>query len=149
MKSTRTAEAAQAIGIAASTLQKWAQQSVVPFDTTAGGHRRFDVDELRAALRGSEVPPELDQLRSKRAKIRRIARRHGLDNIRVFGSVARGTAHAGSDVDLLADASPTSSLLDVMAAEIELEALLEGPVQIVTTGDLDRLGTALAEAVAL
>jgi len=149
MRSARTAEAAQAIGVASSTLQKWAQQDLVPFDTTAGGHRRFDVDEVRASLRRRQAPPDLDHLRRNRAQIRRIARRHGLDNIRVFGSVATATAHAGSDVDLLADAGPTSSLLDVMAAEIELEELLQAPVQITTTGGLDALEPVLADGVAL
>ena len=40
----------------------------------------------------------------------------------------------GASVDLLVDASPGVTLLDVMAAEIDLEELVGVPVQIVTSG---------------
>lgn len=40
-------------------------------------------------------------LHSKRKKILQIAARHGAHMVRVFGSVARGTARRGSDVDFL------------------------------------------------
>ena len=93
--------------------------------------------------------PDLALVRGNSTKIREVAGRHGLANVRVFGSVARGSAHPGSDVDFLADADLGTSLLDVMAAEIELEQLLEVPVQIITTGDREALELVLADAVAL
>jgi predicted nucleotidyltransferase len=47
--------------------------------------------------------PRLDDLRTRREEILRIAAAHGASNVRVFGSVARGDAAADSDVDLLVD----------------------------------------------
>ena len=43
----------------------------------------------------------LDDLRRLRPQIDEIAKRHGAVRIRVFGSVARGTADEKSDVDFL------------------------------------------------
>jgi uncharacterized protein len=43
----------------------------------------------------------LEQLRSFKPQIEAIAAEHGVGNIRVFGSVARGDADETSDVDLL------------------------------------------------
>jgi excisionase family DNA binding protein len=46
-----TGEAARSLGISARTLARWAQEGLVtPALTTAGGHYRFDVDDLRAQL---------------------------------------------------------------------------------------------------
>ncbi|MDE3015409.1 MAG: nucleotidyltransferase family protein [Pseudomonadota bacterium] len=43
----------------------------------------------------------LEQLRRYKPQILAIAQEHGVGNVRVFGSVARGEADDGSDVDLL------------------------------------------------
>ena len=45
-----TSEAAAALQISPATLQKYAREGRVPFDTTPGGHRRFDLAEIRRAL---------------------------------------------------------------------------------------------------
>jgi uncharacterized protein len=45
----------------------------------------------------------LDDLRAQREEILRVAADHGARNVRVFGSVARGEAREGSDVDFLVD----------------------------------------------
>lgn len=45
----------------------------------------------------------------KRRRIREIARRHGVTDIRIFGSLARGEATAESDVDFLIEVTgPTT-----------------------------------------
>jgi len=45
-----------------------------------------------------------------------LSARHGLHNVRVFGSAARGEDRDGSDLDLLVDATPDAiTLLDVVA----------------------------------
>ena len=59
-------------------------------------------------------PITLNDLRARREEILRIAAARGARNIRVFGSVARGEAGAGSDVDFLVDmdlAAPCSTLV--------------------------------------
>jgi predicted nucleotidyltransferase len=42
----------------------------------------------------------------------------------VFGSIARGDAHAGSDVDFLVRLEPGRSLLDLGGLQYELQELL-------------------------
>lgn len=51
-------------------------------------------------------------LREKREEILQIAHKHGARNVRVFGSVAKGEAQPGRDVDLLVDMEPGRNLLD-------------------------------------
>jgi uncharacterized protein len=72
-------------------------------------------------------------------------------NIRVFGSTARGDAGPNSDVDLLVDADPGRTLLDVIAFEQDLEELLGRPVEVLTAGGLSPYlqQRILAEAAAL
>ena len=43
----------------------------------------------------------VDLVTTKREQILRLARRHGVTGVRVFGSMARGDARPQSDVDLL------------------------------------------------
>ena len=50
-------------------------------------------------------------LQSKRAQILTIAARHGARKVRVFGSVARGTARPSSDIDFLGKMEDGRSLL--------------------------------------
>lgn len=45
-----SAQVARELGLAAPTVQKYAREGRVPYDVTPGGHRRFDLDEVRAAL---------------------------------------------------------------------------------------------------
>lgn len=41
-----------------------------------------------------------------RREILQICRRHGVESVRVFGSVARGDSRPGSDLDLLVTVGP-------------------------------------------
>jgi uncharacterized protein len=52
--------------------------------------------------------------------------------VRIFGSVARGTADERSDLDLLVDMEPRRSLFDLGGLSIDLEELLGCPVDVVT-----------------
>ncbi len=49
-RTATTAEVAAALGLRPATVQGYARNGRIPFDTTPGGHRRFDVDEVRAVL---------------------------------------------------------------------------------------------------
>jgi uncharacterized protein len=60
----------------------------------------------------------------------------GFTNPRLFGSAARGEDGTGSDLDLLIEAAPGTSLYDIARAEQALEALLGCSVEIVTQGFL-------------
>lgn len=64
----------------------------------------------------------------KREEILALAARHRASGVRLFGSVARGEASEESDVDLLVDFEPGASLLDHAALLVDLEDLLQVPV---------------------
>jgi predicted nucleotidyltransferase len=75
-------------------------------------------------------------LESHRAAIRAAARRFQTENLRVFGSVVLGLDQDGSDLDLLVDPLPGTTLFDLGGLQVELENLLGVPVDLLTTGDL-------------
>jgi predicted nucleotidyltransferase len=66
----------------------------------------------------------------------RVAARHGAAVLRVFGSVARGDAGPGSDLDVLVDMDDRRGLLEQAALQNELEDLLGCPVHVTTTRGL-------------
>ena len=70
------------------------------------------------------------------AEILKVAARHGVTQARVFGSRARGDGRPDSDLDLLVDVVPGTSLFDLLQVEQELEELLGIPVEVLTEGDL-------------
>jgi hypothetical protein len=78
-------------------------------------------------------------LQTHRQEILRLAAKHGIANVRVFGSVARGEAATSSDLDLLVDLEPDRSLIDRIAFMQELEDLLGVPVHVVTEKGLHPL----------
>lgn len=94
-------------------------------------------------MRPSEV------LERKREAIREATRLHNAANPRVFGSVARGEDRTSSDLDILVDALPGSSLFTLGGLQSALEHLAEGvPVHLVTTSEIPERhrGRILAEA---
>lgn len=90
-------------------------------------------------------------LRSKREEILKVASRHGVLALKVFGSAARGEAGPQSDVDFLVVAGEHRSPFFPGGLISDLEELLGRPVDVVETEGLhwylrDRI---LAEAVPL
>lgn len=77
-------------------------------------------------------PPTLEELRARRAEIEEIAGRYGIRNIRVFGSVARGEARDGSDVDFLVDVEKGRSLFDLGGFYADLQDLLGCEIDVGT-----------------
>jgi hypothetical protein len=67
-----------------------------------------------------------------REQILQAATRHGAHDVRVFGSVARGEAGAGSDVDFLVDLDPDRSLFDLGGLLMDLQDLLGCRIDVVT-----------------
>jgi uncharacterized protein len=145
-----TSEVARVLGLSPSTVRALAARGRIPSRRTPGGHRRYDLAAVRAALDLAPEPLSLGALRQRRAVIRRTARKHGASNVRVVGSVARGEQRPGSDVDLLVDFEPGRSLFDLAALHDELEELLGSPVDVLTSGALrGRLRRLADEAVVL
>lgn len=71
-------------------------------------------------------------VRSHRDAIQRIARKHGVLRVRVFGSAARGEATDASDIDLLVESGPETSAWFPAGLILDLESLLGRRVEIVT-----------------
>jgi predicted nucleotidyltransferase len=75
-------------------------------------------------------------LEKNRQAIRDVTKRFNATNPRVFGSVARGEDRPDSDLDILVDALPGSTLLSLGGLLDELEQLLVGtPIHLLTPGD--------------
>ena len=71
-----------------------------------------------------------------RDTIRQLVLLAGMANPRVFGSVLRGEDKEGSDLDLLVDPAPKTSLLDVVRLQRLIETLVQVKVDLLTPGDL-------------
>ncbi len=72
----------------------------------------------------------------KRSAVREAATRFRAANLRIFGSVLHGTDEDGSDIDLLVDALPGTTLFDLGGLQDELESLLGVQVDLLTPADL-------------
>lgn len=75
-------------------------------------------------------------LEMKRSAVREAVGRFRTANPRIFGSVLHGTDRDGSDLDLLVDALPGATLIDLGGLQDELGSLLGVPVDVRTPGDL-------------
>ncbi len=65
-----------------------------------------------------------------------MLRRHGVSNPRLFGSVARGDDHEGSDVDILVEFAPSTSLFTILRIQDELETILGVEVDLIPDAGL-------------
>ena len=93
----------------------------------------------------------VERLRRNGNSILRLARRHGVTGVRVFGSMARGDTGPHSDVDLLVKVGPDPSPWFPGGLVAQLEELLGRRVQVITERGLDDLlrERVLEEAVSL
>ncbi len=73
-----------------------------------------------------------DALNLNRAAIRSVVESHRARNARVFGSVLHGRDTDSSDLDILIDPTPETTLMDVAAIQVELQRLLGVSVDVLT-----------------
>jgi len=76
-------------------------------------------------------------IEEKRDEILRLAVKHGAQNVRLFGSVARGEDRPDSDVDFLVEVGPTTSSWFPAGLILDLEQALGRRVEIVTDQGLN------------
>jgi uncharacterized protein len=126
-------------------------QSVV--SAYESGHRRPALSTLSSLVEATgfelevrlRTPPR--RLRSLTGPIGRRVRRHraelieaaaalGVENLRVFGSVARGQDRPDSDVDLLVDLPQGMGLLGLGRVRAALEEILDADVDLIPADDL-------------
>ena len=96
---------------------------------------RYCILEIEMELRRIKMKPSI-ALAERHEAVRKAAKRFRTENPRVFGSVLHGTDSDGSDLDILVDALPDATLFDLGGLQLELEKLLDVPVDVVTPGDL-------------
>jgi predicted nucleotidyltransferase len=91
----------------------------------------------RQAVSSTEAPRRavtLDEVRAHRDVILRLGQRFGVRNTRVFGSVARGEATPGSDLDLLVDVDCGRGYFDMAGFALGVEDELGVMTQVATLG---------------
>jgi len=88
------------------------------------------------------LSPKID--RAFRQGILRIAHQHGVQQVSLFGSAARGEATGLSDVDLLVKMEEGRSLFDLIAFKLAVEELLGRQVDVVSR---DGISPYLAEYI--
>lgn len=74
----------------------------------------------------------LRPLNLHRTRIREIALSHRVCDVRVFGSAARGDDGANSDLDLLVEPTPETTLFEIGAIRFELKQLPGVEVDVLT-----------------
>lgn len=81
--------------------------------------------------------PELPAIREV---VRQVCARHPVARVDLFGSVARGAARPGSDVDLLVEFLPgtVTGLLEMGALREDLTEALGCPVDLVSRHAIER-----------
>jgi uncharacterized protein len=73
-----------------------------------------------------------------RREIRELVEHNRARNPRIFGSVLHGHDTETSDLDVLVDPIPGTTLLDLGGLQVLLEELLGVQVDLLTPGDLPR-----------
>ena len=77
-----------------------------------------------------------EQIQHNRKDILRLAKRYGVTEMRIFGSVARGEDTPESDIDFLVEMEPGRSLFDLGGLLMDLENLLGCKVDVLTEKSL-------------
>jgi predicted nucleotidyltransferase/DNA-binding XRE family transcriptional regulator len=96
----------------------------------AGATLRLHV-EPQVDVRRLPATPRGELVRRNRQRIRRVAARHGVSNLRLFGSTARGDDRPDSDIDLLVHLDHQLGLIGLARIRHELEDILGVPVDLV------------------
>jgi predicted nucleotidyltransferase/predicted transcriptional regulator of viral defense system len=100
--------------------------------------RRYDgfMAETAAPTCKTFSGPTGRRVAAHRGELLEVLRRHDVTNPEIFGSAARGDDHEGSDVDILVDFPPGTSIIDIIGIQHELEDLLGVPVDLVPRSGL-------------
>ncbi|MCB1002653.1 MAG: nucleotidyltransferase family protein [Acidimicrobiales bacterium] len=98
-----------------------------------------------------QATPLRELVEARREEIKAIVARHHGRSVAIFGSVARGEEHPGSDIDFLVQLEPDARPIEILSIGVELEEVLGVKVDVGTPGSLrERLrDEVLAEAVPL
>lgn len=80
----------------------------------------------------------LKEIKQKKRVILKLAELHGVKSVKIFGSVAKGYAGKGSDIDFLIEMEKDKTLLDRLAFMQSLKELLKTDVDVVSKASLKK-----------
>jgi predicted nucleotidyltransferase len=81
-----------------------------------------------------DIRPSVLTIKQIKERIKPVMERHGVKNVYLFGSYARGEANSNSDVDIYCDRGDVDALFKAVAFNDELEKALGKKVDVVTIG---------------
>ena len=81
-----------------------------------------------------DIDPGVLTIKQIKTRIMPIMERHGIKNVYLFGSYARGEANRNSDVDIYCDGGDVNTLWKHSAFEEELSEALGKEVDVITIG---------------
>lgn len=92
-----------------------------------------------------------DMIGDKREALLRLAAQHGITNVRVVGSVARGEASSDSDIDLLMTIPPNWSVFDLVGLWLDMQEAVGHPVSIIpdSSDNTEFMQSVLEDAITL
>src|SRR5918995_165504 len=94
----------------------------------AGATLQLHVEPHQVDVRRLPTTPRGELVRRNQQRMRRAAARHGVSNLRLFGSTARGDDRPDSDIDLLVHLDRQLGLIGIRH---EMEDILGVPVDVV------------------
>lgn len=136
-------EVARRAGVAQSVVSAYEsgrrEPSISTFErlVRATGHRLvLNLERTNEYPNGIPDTPLGRRLRQRRRSVLACAARHGVSNVRVFGSAARGEDQAESDVDLVVDLDRNTGLFSLEALRRELSEILGVSVDVAPSDSL-------------
>ena len=81
-----------------------------------------------------DINPSVLTIKQIKERIKPVMKKHGIKEVYLFGSYARGEANRNSDVDIYCDSGDVDSLFKAAAFDRELEDALGKKVDVVTIG---------------
>ena len=81
-----------------------------------------------------DIDPEILTIKEIKRRIKPVMEKHGIDEVYLFGSYARGEANRNSDVDIYCSSGDVSTLFKEVDFIDELEKALGKKVDVVTIG---------------
>jgi uncharacterized protein len=140
-------EARERAGLTQAELAEAADVARPNIAAYESGARRPSPAMVRRLV-GAARPRPSRALAAHRDEVRRLAHDFGMENPRVFGSVARGEDRPGSDLDLLVTAPRGTGLLTLVRFAHAVEGLLGVHVDVISEGGLGERHAAIRRAAA-
>ncbi len=133
-------------GLTQRQLARRARTSQARISSYESGKLTPEPETMRRLLKATRPLPSvvLDRCRDE---VKRLAARHHLLHVRVFGSVARGTDTLSSDIDLLVTPDEEASLLDMAGFQLDVEQLTGYEVDVVSDVPLTDASAIVVEAL--